>query len=150
LAQSTETEVRKRIGGTWKVVSSEETMKDGSKRPNPALGPNGKAFLMYTADGHMCAELMNPDRPAWKNKQKPTKEEKVSSFDGFFAYCGRYEVDAAKHILVHLPEVSMTQDYIGTRQIRPYRFEGNRMILGDKEKDNPEVESWQIVWEKVQ
>ena len=33
-------------------------------------------------------------RPAWKNNAKPTDEEKVSAFDGFFAYCGRYEIDA--------------------------------------------------------
>jgi hypothetical protein len=58
-------------------------------------------------------------------------------------------IDAEKYILVHLPEISMTQDYIGTRQIRPFRFEGTRMILGDNEKDDLEIESWQIVWEKV-
>ena len=107
-------------------------------------------FLIYSADGHMCAELMNPDRPAWKNSVKPTDKEKVSAFDGFFAYCGRYEIDAEKHVLVHLPEVSMTQNYIGTRQIRPFRFEGTRMILADKAKNDPELESWQVVWEKVE
>ncbi len=149
-AQLTEAAVRNRIVGTWKIVSTEQVMKDGSKRPDPVLGAHGKAFLMYTADGYMCAELMNPDRPTWKNKEKPTLEDKATSFDGFFAYCGRYEIHADKNLLVHLPEVSMTQDYLGTRQIRPYRFEGNRMILGDKGKGNdPEVASWQLVWEKV-
>lgn len=150
-AQSTESEVRKKIVGTWKVVSSEETLKDGTKRPNIHIGPHGKAFLMYSADGYMCAELMNSDRPSWKEKEKPTDDEKLSSFNGFFAYCGRYEIHADKNYLVHLPEVSMTQDYLGTRQVRPYRFEGNRMILGDKSSDgNDGVVAWQIVWEKVE
>ena len=150
-AQSTEAEVRQKIVGTWKVVSSEETLKDGTKRPNLHIGPNGRAFLLYSADGYMCAELMNSDRPSWKDKAKPTDDEKLSSYNGFFAYCGRYEIHADKNYLVHLPEVSMTQDYLGTRQIRPYRFEGNRMILGDKSTDgNDGVVAWQIVWEKVQ
>jgi len=150
-AQSTEAEVRKKLVGTWKVVSSEETMKDGTRRPNPHIGPHGKAFLVYSADGYMCAELMNSDRPTWKDKVKPTDDEKLSSFNGFFAYCGRYEIHADKNYLVHLPEVSMTQDYLGTRQIRPYKFEGNRMILGDKVSDGNEgVVAWQIVWEKVE
>lgn len=148
-AQSSAAEVKQKIVGTWKIVSSEQTLKSGKKSFDRVLGPHGIAFLIYSADGHMCAELMNPDRPVWKDTSKPTDQEKLSSFDGFFAYCGRYEIDAEKHILVHLPEISMTQDYIGTRQIRPYRFEGTQMILGDKVKDDPEVESWQIVWEKV-
>ena len=149
-AQSSAAEVKQRLVGTWKIVSSQRTLKNGKKALDPALGPSGIGFLIYSADGHMCAELMNPDRPAWKNNAKPTDKEKVSAFDGFFAYCGRYEIDAEKHLLVHLPEVSMVQNYVGTRQIRPFRFEGTRMIRADKATDNPEVESWQVVWEKMQ
>jgi hypothetical protein len=84
-----------------------------------------------------------------EKQPKPTDQEKVSAFNGSFAYCGRYEIDAEKHVLVHLPEVSMTQNYVGTRQIRPFRFEGTRMILADKAKDDPEIDSWEVVWEKV-
>ena len=135
--------------GTWKVVSSEVTMKDGNKRPHPILGPNGKGFLIYSADGYMCAELMNPDRRPWNDMKHPTEEEKLATFDGFFAYGGRYEIHADKNYLVHLPEVSMTQDYVGTRQIRPYRFEGDRMILEDKAGADAEIAAWKIVWEKV-
>jgi hypothetical protein len=147
--QSSVDEVKQQIVGTWKVASSQRVLKTGKKSFDPVLGPRGMGYLIYSADGHMCAELMNPDRPAWKDNLKPTESEKLSAFDAFFGYCGRYEIDAENHILVHLPEIALTQDYIGTRQIRPYRFEGTRMILGDKEKDDPEVESWQIVWEKV-
>ena len=148
-AQSSVAEVKQRLVGTWKVISSQRTLKDGRKAFDPALGPHGMGFLIYSADGHMCAELMNPDRPAWKNSLKPTDHEKVSAYDGFFAYCGRYEIDAEKHVLVHMPEVSMTQNYVGTSQIRPFRFDGERMILADKAINDPEVESWQVVWEKV-
>ena len=144
-----ESEVRRRIVGTWKVVSSEVTLKDGSSRPHPILGPNGKGFLMYSGDGYMSAELMNTDRPPWKDKSHPTDEAKLSAFDGFFAYCGRYEINADQHYLVHLPEVSMTQGYIGTRQIRPYRFEGNRLILEDRANGDSEIMAWRIVWKKV-
>ena len=50
----------------------------------------------------MCAQLMNPDRPAWMEAGHPTDAEKTSAFDGFFAYCGKYEVDEAKHVMIHL------------------------------------------------
>jgi len=142
-----ESEVRRRIVGTWKLISAEDTLKDGTKRP--FFGPRGQGFLMYSADGYMCAALMDPDRPKWKNLAKPTMEEKASAFDGFYSYCGRYEVDAGNNCLIHLPEVSSGLDYVGTRQLRPYRFEGSRMILSDRQQDDPEVASWEIVWEKV-
>ena len=55
LAQ-TEAEIRDRIVGTWKLVSTEQTMKDGTTRPYPQYGPHGKGFLMYARDGYMCAD----------------------------------------------------------------------------------------------
>jgi hypothetical protein len=51
--------------------------------------------------------------------------------------------------IVHLPEVATDPGYVGSRQSRPYRFEGGRLIFSDVEKDDPSVARWQIVWEKV-
>jgi hypothetical protein len=51
----TESEIRERIVGTWKLASAVDIMKDGSTRPYPTYGPHGKGFLMYQRDGYMCA-----------------------------------------------------------------------------------------------
>ena len=145
----TESEIRDRIVGTWKLVSTEETMKDGTTRPMPSYGPHGKGFLMYQRDGFMCADLVNPDRPKWVDPVHATPEEKVAAADGTFAYCGRYEIDVKQKQIVHLPEVATDPGYVGLRQIRPYIFEGGRLILSDVEKDDPTVTRWKIVWEKA-
>ena len=146
----TEPEVRDRIVGTWKLVSAEETMRDGTTRPFPAFGPHGKGFLMYQRDGYMCGDLVNPDRPKWADPAHTTPEEKAAAADGTFAYCGKYEIDVKQQRIVHLPEVATDPGYVGSRQVRPYRLEGNRLILSDVEKDDPSVARWKIVWEKVQ
>lgn len=146
----TESEIRDRIVGTWKLVSTEETTKDGTTRPFAAFGPHAKGFLMYQRDGYMCGELMNPDRPQWANPAHATPEEKLAAADGTFAYCGRYEIDVKRQWIVHVPEVATEPGYIGSRQIRPYRFEGGRLILSDVEKNDPSLARWTIVWEKVQ
>ena len=91
LGQS-ESEIRDRIVGTWKLVSAEQTLKDGTTRPYPGFGAKGKGFLMYQRDGYMCADLVNPDRPKWADTAHPTPEEKLAAGDGTFAYCGRYEL----------------------------------------------------------
>lgn len=144
-----ESQVRDKIVGTWKLVSTEITLKDGTTRPDPAFGPNAKGFLMYQSDGYMCADLVNPDRSKWKDELQPTTEEKLAAVDGTFAYCGRYEIDARSNRLVHLPEVATDPGYVGTRQIRPYRFENGRLVLSDVETRNPAVSRWKIVWERV-
>ena len=150
LAQTGQDEagLRQKIVGTWKLVLEENTLKDGSKTHE--YGANGKGYLMYAADGHMCAVEMNPDRPKWKIPASPTQQEKAEAFDGSYGYCGPYVIDAKHNQLIHLPEVSTGPGYVGTRQLRPYRFEGNRLILaGGAVEDEPEVASWKVVWEKV-
>jgi Lipocalin-like domain len=145
-----ESEIRDRIVGTWKLVSTEQTMKDGTTRPSPRYGAEGKGFLMYQRDGYMCADLVNPHRPKWADPVHPTQEEKLAAADGTFAYCGRYEIDVKQKQIVHLPEVATDPGYVGSRQIRPYTFENGRLVLSDIERNNPKVARWKIVWEKAQ
>jgi len=148
LAQ-TESEIRKKIVGTWTLVSTEQIMKDGTTRPDPAFGPHSKGFLMYQADGYMCANLVNPDRPKWADPMHPSAEETVAAGNGAFAYCGRYEIDVKQKQIVHLPEVATDPGYVGSRQIRPYTFQDGRLVLGDVEKDDPAVARWKIVWQRA-
>ena len=149
VSAQTESEIRDRIVGTWKLVSTELTMEDGTTRPFPQLGANGKGFLMYARDGYMCADLVNPDRPKWVDNNHRTTDEKVAAGAGAFACCGRYEIDAKQNRIIHLPEVATDPGYVGSRQIRPYKFEDGRLVLSDVETQRPGVLHWKIVWEKV-
>ncbi len=135
--------------GTWKLVSTEEKLEDGTTRPYKDQGPHGIGYLMYTSDGHMCAELTNPDRPKWDNP--PTAAQKLAAIEGLAAYCGRFEIDEPNHVMWHYPEVAWDPGFVGTKQRRPYRFEGNRLIFSDKQApgEDPSVDRWTIVWEKA-
>jgi lipocalin-like protein len=141
--------VRDKLVGTWKLISAKDRMKDGSERFYPELGAHGKGYLMYTADGHMCAQLMNPDRPKWKAFDQPTDAEKISAIEGFSAYCGRYEVDEEEGAIVHLPELAWSPNFIGTRQLRPYTLQNDTLTFAGKPLDEPDVESYSITWKKV-
>jgi hypothetical protein len=104
---------------------------------------------MYQRDGYMCALLVNPDRQKRVDPLHATVEEKAAAADGTFAYCGRYEIDVKQKQIVHLPEVATDPGFVGSRQIRPYMFEGHRLVFSDVEKHDPTVLRWKIVWEKV-
>jgi hypothetical protein len=135
--------------GTWKLVSTEEKLRSGGTRPYKDLGANATGYIMYTADGHMCATLMKPGRPNWQSEMdEGTDAEKISAASGYTAYCGTYKVDEKNHIVWHFPEMSLYPNFIGTEQKRPYRFEGNRLILSDAVSEG-EVDRWTIVWEKA-
>jgi len=145
----TESEIGNRIVGTWKLVSTEETMKDGTTRPFPSFGPHAQGFLIYQANGYMCADLVNPDRAKWADPSHTTAAEKAAAADGTFAYCGRYEIDVKHSQIIHLPEVATDPGWVGSRQVRPYFLEGQRLILSDVVKDDPSIARWKLIWEKV-
>jgi Lipocalin-like domain len=134
--------------GTWKLVSTEEVLKDGSSRPYQDVGPRGTGYLIY-ADGHMCAELSGTDRPKWN--APATSAQKIAALETFSAYCGRFEVDEVNHVMWHYPKLALDPNFVGTKQRRPYRFEGNRLIFSGKqapEEDDQTVDRWTIVWER--
>ncbi|MEA2257476.1 MAG: hypothetical protein QOJ51_301 [Acidobacteriaceae bacterium] len=140
--------VRERLIGTWELVSTEERLADGSKRPYLDVGPNGKGYLIYTADGHMCAAGMNPDRPRWRDVEKPTEAEKLRAMEGFFGYCGRYEADPITHVIYHYPEVALDPNALGSKQRRPYKFDADELSFSDRDTA-PGVVSYTISWKKV-
>jgi hypothetical protein len=113
------------ILGTWKLVSIEDTLKDGKVQPSTEFGPHPRGFLMYQPDGYMCASIVNTDRPAWKDPDQPTDAEKIAYYDTFIAYCGTYKLDSASSTVTHSPELAWTPSYVGSTQPRPFRLEGN-------------------------
>src|SRR5215471_11751205 len=111
-----ELDIRDLIVGTWKLVSTEETMNDGTTQPFTAFGPHAQGFLMYQRDGYMCAVLVNPDREL-ADPAHATVDKKVGAADGTFFYCGRYEIDVMQKKVVHIPEVASNPAYVASRQI---------------------------------
>ncbi len=141
--------IRQKFVGTWKLVSTQEQLRDGSTRPYPDLGEKASGYLVYTDDGHMCAMLMKPGRPNWSNDEEhATDAEKISGASGFTSYCGRYSIEESSQTMVHYPEMAFRPNFIGTEQKRPYRFEGGRLIFSG-EAETGEVRRWAITWERA-
>jgi len=135
--------------GSWRLISMGITLKDGTVKPDDMLGPHPRGFIMYEPDGHMCAEIMNPDRPAWKNPDKPTDEEKIAAFDGLIAYCGTYKLDAEHSTVTHYPEVAWKPPYVGSTQPRRFRIEGKRLIITPASTE-PNVAKRVLTWERTE
>ncbi len=66
------------------------------------------------------------------------------------AYCGTYEVREKERQVIHRPEVAEWPHYIGTDQVRNFRFEGDRLILSLEETiPNGGRRRSRITWQRV-
>jgi Lipocalin-like domain len=136
--------------GTWKLVSIEDTMTDGKVQPSVQFGSHPYGLIMYEPDGHMCATIANGDRPAWKDPAKPTDAEKIAYFDTFIAYCGSFKLDSETSTVTHYPSVAWTPAYVGSTQPRPFRLEGDRLIItATRGLSNPAIQKRVLVWERA-
>jgi hypothetical protein len=120
---------KKQLVGAWKFLSMT------AKKPNgEVIYPYGEdlyGMLVYTASGHMSFLGMRRDRPQFASDDPfdGTDEEIKAAFEGFDAYCGTYEVDTEKSIIIHHVEASRLPGWMGTDQIRHFRFDGERLML---------------------
>ena len=92
-----------------------------------------------------------PEPSALGQAEKPTDAEKIESFRVMFAYCGTYEMQEKEHRVIHRPEMASWPHYVGTDQSRPYRLEGNRLILsGHETAPGDGSQRYRITWERVE
>jgi hypothetical protein len=119
----------KEIVGSWRLVSYEDRDANGSVVYPYGRSPTG--LLIYDANGNMAVQIMKQPPPDVSSDdwEKFTPAEKVALWDGYVAYFGRYEVDAQKNIVTHLPEADLSRLYIGKREIRRPTISGDTLII---------------------
>jgi hypothetical protein len=110
--------------GTWKLVSYEMRSDDEVTYP---LGKDAVGYLMYNDDGYVSAALMASKRRRFMDMMNPTTEEIEAAGNTYIAYCGKYEVTEDK--VTHLPDISFFPNWVGEKQERFYKFEGDKLIL---------------------
>ena len=135
--------------GAWKLVSTEQRLRDGKVRPSPLYGPNGVGYLVYSESGRMCAMLMDPNRVPWKADDSPTEAELRSTFEHFVAYCGRYEVSEKEKAVIHHVEMDLTPNSAGSDRKRYAVLEGNRLTLRPAEPLPTGVLEYTLTWERI-
>lgn len=102
--------------GAWTLVEWTATL-DGQPRGYP-FGPAAQGHLLYSADGHMSAILMRPDRLpfAFPNFAAGSDAEKLQAASGYVSYAGTYEVQGDR--VVHHVHYSLLPNWIGTDLVR--------------------------------
>ena len=117
------------VVGTWRLVSSEGRSSAGDVSRPYGDGPVG--LLLYGPDGYMSATLMRPDRPPFASgdRLRGTPEEVRLASEGFLAYCGTYDLDASKGLIVHHVTAADFPNIVGTDLVRRFVMENGNLFL---------------------
>jgi hypothetical protein len=125
-----------RLVGTWRVVRYVDTEPSG-KVIYP-FGKKPRGYFVYDPTGHLSVQIMRtPAQPnfASGDDDKGTDAEVRAAYDGFVAYFGTYRVDEANSVVTHVVEGSLQPSYTGTVQPRPFKLDGDVLIIKVRDKD---------------
>jgi hypothetical protein len=123
--------------GTWRACGTDYRAKDGTitqstvtDNPTDASHPGR---IVYTADGTVIVLTTPANRRKFGGQfasgdlSSAPVEQRAEAANGVIAYAGHYEVDGER--VLHLVEIAFLPDWVGTTNVRVYRFEGRRLIL---------------------
>jgi hypothetical protein len=135
--------------GTWRLVSVNIADTTGRQRPYWDEHPTG--LIIYTADGHVAAQVYDSRRARlgvpWESS---TAEAARTAFVGMSTYFGTYTVDAAARTVTHMVEGAMAPDWIGTRLVRSYRFlDPDRVELSVVPDGQVVASGLVLVWQRI-
>ncbi len=136
--------------GTWKLISCEFESTTGEI--SYPFGQNPVGYIMYNDEGYMSVAIMKANRPKFAADDwfGGSDAEKAEALDGFVAYCGKYEVLADQHKVMHYPEVISAPNQTNVPQERNFEFRGKQLILSVASFSvDGEDQSSRLVWERV-
>jgi hypothetical protein len=125
--------------GAWQLVSCINRHPDGSQ--DHPIGPDPLGQIMYSLDGHMTAQLVRTTASEAAPLDMPNVAGRLPDYAGYF---GSFSVDGANGMVIHHVAGSTSSGIVGTDQLRSFRFEGDRLILGAEAG----ADRMEIVWEK--
>lgn len=117
-----------RIHGAWILEAWRIDYGDGRPASFP-FGEDARGLLLYTQDGYMSAGISSTGRAGFggASVRHATAAERARAFDSHFHYQGRFAIEGES--IVHTVSDALNPDFVGTRQVRRARLEGEVLEL---------------------
>jgi Lipocalin-like domain len=121
-----------RIVGNWRLVSVvyEDAL---THERTPVLGLHPVGYQIATASGRWLALVTAEGR-----KVPNTDAERAQALKSMISYTGHYRVE--NHQVITKVEAAWNQSWVGTEQIRAYRFEGDLLHLESPAQPHPNID----------
>ena len=133
--------------GTWKLISWENTDSDGVVTYTYGKYPVG--YLIYTEDGFMAAEIMDPNRQQHDPDlplqaafaQTLPEHDRVAAYSTYLSYCGTYSYSIEDGMMIHHVKAGLIPSWAGNDQSRQFKLENSKLYLGGKGAE--------LIWERA-
>ena len=122
------TDITSKIIGTWRLVSCMAKASDGQVSYPYGKNAQGRAHL---EPDRFAFQVLNPDRPRFPSvdPRSASDAEMREAFEGYLAYYGSLSVHPENSTIVNRVEAATIPNWVGTDQVRYYRFEDDRLVL---------------------
>ena len=142
--------LKEQLVGTWTLLSWTR-MVGGVEEPL-SVGRDPIGQVMFGADGSLCFNVMRRERPPFTSAefQAGTAEEKATAYDGYFGFCGRYDVDERDQAIAIRVNLASYPNWTGTTQKRFVQVTGTRLQLSTPPiSSRGKPVSNTVVWERM-
>ena len=116
------------IVGRWRLLAAEDLRADGTvarypwgQHPAGAVGVQGGACYV---------QIMNTDTPTLTAGTPAIEQMKAMLLSSYIAYSGPCTIDETEGRIALKVEAAWRPDYVGTEQVRYFRFADGRMFFG--------------------
>lgn len=117
------------LPGTWELLSRIDVAADGQRRPEPALGEDPVALLIYDRSGHFAAQFMRRDRSVEVPDGPSGAKNNSRAQGGYDAYFGTYTVDDAQGTVTQRLRGSLSRENVGVVLTRAMDVQGDRLVI---------------------
>ena len=117
------------LPGTWLLQSRIDVTPDGAVHPDPLLGSDPVALLIYDRTGHFSAQFMKRVRSGPAQAAAPGAKNNTQAQDGYDAYFGTYTVDDANSTVTQQLMGSLSPSNVGMVLTREMQASGNQLVI---------------------
>jgi hypothetical protein len=118
-----------RLQGTWRLLSRVDVTADGREYPDPSLGSDPVALLIYDRSGHFAAQFMKRDRSDVRAEGPAGAANNTQARDGYDAYFGTYTVDDSSGVVTQRLEGSLSRANVGMVLSRAMSVQGKSLVI---------------------
>jgi hypothetical protein len=139
-----------RLPGTWRLLSRTDIAPSGLPLPDPALGSDPVALLIYDRAGNFSAQFMKRDRSTAPAAGPAGAKNNTRAQGGYDAYFGTYSVDDATGVVTQRLLGALSSANVGAMLSRAMTVQGDTLVI---ELDTTAWDGTPVVrtltWERV-
>ena len=138
------------LPGTWQLQSRIDVTASGERRPEPSLGENPVALLIYDRSGHFAAQFMRRDRSVLVPDGPGGAKNNSRAQGGYDAYFGTYTIDDERATVTQTLLAALSPENVGAVLTRAMEVQDDTLIirLDTTASDGASV-SRTLTWQRV-